>query len=93
MVRFKTGAGCRDTKASPKSQISNGFRQLIWSICITLSLTDIVVCLYLFYRLPLPVGFVDFFAPWARTPTADMPRSNVFFVLNNALFAAFISSA
>ena len=30
MVRFKTGAGCRDAKSSKKSKISNGFRQLIY---------------------------------------------------------------
>ena len=26
MVRFNSGAGCRDAKASPKAQISNGVR-------------------------------------------------------------------
>ena len=30
LVRFKTGAGCRDAKSSKKSQISNGFRQSIY---------------------------------------------------------------
>ena len=29
LVRFNSGAGCRDAKASPKSKISNSFRQLI----------------------------------------------------------------
>ena len=30
MVRFLTGSLCRNAKASPKSQISNGFRQSIY---------------------------------------------------------------
>ena len=30
LVRFETGAGCRDAKSSKKSQISNSFRQLIY---------------------------------------------------------------
>ena len=30
LVRFETGAGCRDAKSSKKSQISSSFRQLIY---------------------------------------------------------------
>ena len=30
MVRFNSGAGCRDAKSSKKSKISNSFRQSIY---------------------------------------------------------------
>ena len=56
MVRFKTGAGCRDAKSSKKSQISNSFRQSIYQPASHLASHSILTSLILFVHAYLYIS-------------------------------------
>ena len=56
LVRFNSGAGCRDAKASPKSQISNGFRQSIAQHASHIASHSILTSLILFVHVYLYIS-------------------------------------
>ena len=56
LVRFNSGAGCRDAKSSKKSQISNSFRQSIYQPASHIASHSILTSIILFVHVYLYIS-------------------------------------